>query len=70
MTYRAYCKTWTGLWANRILFQCMIYCIKTIRHSIMYCINDVDIRFSAHDTFLELPSSGILKVKLLESQII
>jgi len=40
-------------WGNHGLFQCMIYGIKTLRHSIMYCINDVDIKFSTHDTFLE-----------------
>jgi len=32
--------------------------------------NNVDIKFSAHSTFLELPSSGMLKIERLESQII
>ena len=31
---------------------------------------NVDIKFSAHDAFLELPSSGTLKVKIFERQII
>jgi hypothetical protein len=30
----------------------------------------IDIKFSAHDAFLEEPSSGTLKVKIFESQII
>ena len=30
----------------------------------------VDIKFSAHDAFLESPSSGTLKIERLESQII
>ena len=29
---------------------------------------NVDIKFSAHDAFLEQPSSGTLKIKRLESQ--
>jgi hypothetical protein len=35
-----------------------------------YCNNNVDILFSAHNAFLEYPSSGTFKVKILESQII
>jgi hypothetical protein len=31
---------------------------------------NVDIKFSAHDAFLESPSSGTLKIERLESQII
>jgi hypothetical protein len=31
---------------------------------------NVDIKFSAHDAFLELPSSGTLKIERWESQII
>jgi len=31
---------------------------------------NVDIKFSAHDTFLEEPSLGTLKIERLESQII
>ena len=31
---------------------------------------NVDIKFSAHDAFLEKPSSGTLKTKILENQII
>ena len=31
---------------------------------------NVDIEFSAHDAFLEQPSSGTLKIERLESQII
>ena len=30
---------------------------------------NVDVKFSAHDAFLELPSSGTLKIERLESQI-
>ena len=30
----------------------------------------VDIKFSAHDTFLEQPPSGTLEIERLESQII
>jgi len=30
----------------------------------------IDIKFSAHDAFLEKPSSGTLKIERLESQII
>jgi len=30
----------------------------------------VDIKFSAHDVFLEYPLSGTLKTKILQSQII
>ena len=33
-------------------------------------ITNVDIKFRVHDTFLEYPSSGMLKVERLESQII
>ena len=35
-------------------------------------VNDkiVDIKFSAHDTFLEYPSSGILNIEILESPMI
>ena len=33
-------------------------------------IKNVDIKFSAHDAFLEKPSSGTLKIEILESQII
>ena len=31
---------------------------------------NVDIKFSAHDTFLEQPLSGALKIERLDSQII
>jgi hypothetical protein len=31
---------------------------------------NVDIKFSAHDVFLELPASGTLKIERFESQII
>jgi hypothetical protein len=31
---------------------------------------NVDIKFSAHDAFLELSSSGMLKIEILETQII
>jgi hypothetical protein len=31
---------------------------------------NVDIKFSAHDTFLEGPSSGTIKIERLENQII
>jgi len=31
---------------------------------------NVDIKFSAHDAFLKQPSSGTLKAKIFESQII
>jgi hypothetical protein len=31
---------------------------------------NVDIKFSAHDAFLEKPSSGTLKIEILGSQII
>ena len=31
---------------------------------------NVDIKLSAHDTFLEYPSSGMHKIERLESQII
>jgi hypothetical protein len=34
------------------------------------CNKNVDIKFSVHDTFLEYPSSGTLKAKILENQII
>ena len=34
------------------------------------CSKIVDIKFSAHDTFLEKPSSGTLKIERLESGII
>jgi len=34
------------------------------------CNKNVDIKFSAHDAFLELPSSGTLKVGRLENLII
>jgi hypothetical protein len=35
------------------------------------CTNNVDIKFSAHDTFLlEKPSSGTLKIERFESGII
>jgi len=31
---------------------------------------NIDIKFSVHDTFLESPSSGMLKVERLKNQII
>jgi hypothetical protein len=31
---------------------------------------DVNIKFSAHDAFLEKPSSGTLNIEIFESQII
>ena len=35
------------------------------------CINkNVDIKFNAHDTFLEKPSAGTFKIEILESRII
>jgi hypothetical protein len=34
------------------------------------CNKNVDIKFSAHDMFLEQPSSGTLEIEKLESQII
>ena len=34
------------------------------------CNKNVDIKLSVHNTILEQPSSGTLKVKRLESQII
>jgi hypothetical protein len=34
------------------------------------CTKIVDIKLSAHDTFLEKPSSGTLKIERLESGII
>jgi hypothetical protein len=34
------------------------------------CSKIVDIKLSAHDTFLEKPSSGTLKIERLESGII
>jgi len=36
----------------------------------MYTNKNVDIKFSVHDTFLEWPSSGMLKMERLESLII
>ena len=35
-----------------------------------YIIQKVDIKFSAHDAFLEQPLSGVFKVERLESEII
>ena len=35
-----------------------------------YRNKNVDIKFSAHDVFLELPASGTLKIERFESQII
>ena len=46
---------------------------KKCREHKGYLINknkNVDIKFSAHDALLEQPSSGTLKAKILESQII
>ena len=33
-------------------------------------VKNVDIKFSAHDAFLEYPSSGTLNIKKLESELI
>jgi len=41
-----------------------------IPNKCMFVNKNVDIKFSAHDAFLELPSSGTLKVKIFERQII
>jgi len=41
---------------------------QTIRYNIE--IKKVDIKFIAHNAFLELPSLGTLKIERLESQII
>ena len=35
----------------------------------LMCNKNVDIKFSAHDAFLEWPSSGTLKIEKLESHI-
>jgi hypothetical protein len=34
------------------------------------CTKNVDIKLSTHNTFLEKPSSGTLKIERLESEII
>ena len=34
------------------------------------CNENLDIKYSAHDLFLQKPSSGTLKLKIFESQII
>ena len=43
-----------------------IWCIRIYP----YNNKNVDIKLSAHDTFLEQPSSGTLKIEKLENQII
>ena len=45
----------------------MFYFITNL--SSLYDNKHIDISFSAHDTFLELPSSDTLKVDRLENQI-
>ena len=40
-----------------------------VRYEVEIFNKNVDIKFSAHDAFLELPSSGMFKVERLESQI-
>jgi hypothetical protein len=39
-------------------------------HVLRFTNQNVDIKFSAHDTFLEKHSSGTLKIRRLESQAI
>ena len=37
----------------------------------LFCVNEnVDIKFSAHDAFLEKPSSSTIKAKIFENQVI
>ena len=52
--------------------QCM--CIVSNKGHLEYGMTafnkNVDIKFSAHDAFLELSSSGMLKIEILETQII
>ena len=52
--------------------ECQLSALLVMKTSIFRnSINkNVDIKFSAHDAFLELHSSGTLKIERLESQII
>jgi hypothetical protein len=45
-----------------------MYCYIDMLHC--FSNENVDIKLSAHDTFLEYPSSGMHKIERLESQII
>ena len=43
---------------------------KFLHWRYLLCNKNVDIKFSAHDAFLEWPSSSTLNIEILESQII
>ena len=53
-----------------VLFtSAFIYYFRTFRQD-KKKIKNVSIKLSAHDAFLEKPSSGLLKIQRLETQII
>jgi hypothetical protein len=53
------------------LYECYFFGVYSIIYEIHFYLNkNVDINFSAHGAFLEYPSSGSLKAKIFESQII
>ena len=47
-----------------------LLCLFIVIHLVMRCNKNVDILFSAHDAFLESPSSDTLKIERFANQII
>ena len=65
---QAYTNEWsniTCLYTKCFVFKCLV--VEQINKKKK---KNVDIKFSAHDAFLGKPSSGMIKIKRLESQII
>ena len=64
--------TWEQVW-NQIIYKTNFSLLKQEckYNDLESKVNkNVDIKFGAHDTFLEQPSSGTLNIVILESQII
>jgi hypothetical protein len=58
------------IWPNGMTLILKIIGQYEVKHIMTQSNKKVDIKFSAHDTFLKSPSSGTLKVEILENQII
>ena len=54
-------------WRNDIKLRLFILLVHVIKYT---SSKNVDIKLSAHEAFLEWPSSGTLKIERFESQII
>jgi hypothetical protein len=61
------------LWSDGVVFFCFLFCFITLanfKFIIGHCNKNVGIKFSAHDAFLEYPSSDTLEIERLQGQII